>query len=131
MGLFNRVPKRQGVVQSHAILTAMTGVTGSQRLFHEYSGRLIEEWEGVHPQTFSVPPPGICLDDTKLIPNEARLYLHSIEIFHCHHRLRQLEVVLKTSISPEWSTGSLCRLAGLKALTDSECTRTHLRGPRI
>ena len=39
-------------------------------------------------KTFSVPPPGICLDDTKFhIPSEAKLYPCSIEIFCCccHH----------------------------------------------
>ena len=40
-----------------------------------------------------------------LIPSKARLYPHSIKIF-CR-RLRQPDVVLKTSISHEWSTASL------------------------
>ena len=40
-----------------------------------------------------------------LIPSEARLYPHSIDIFR--HRRRQPEVGLKTSISQEWCTGSL------------------------
>ena len=39
-----------------------------------------------------------------LVPSEARLYPGSIEIFR---RRRQPEVGLKTSISQQWSTGSL------------------------
>ena len=46
--------------------------------------------------------------------------------------LRQPKVGLKTLIFQEWSVGSLSDcMAGMKALTDSDCTRTHLRGPRI
>ena len=49
------------------------------------------EWKGLEPpQTVSVPPPGICLDDTIL--SEARLYLRSIEIFHCRRCLCQPKV---------------------------------------
>ena len=42
-----------------------------------------------------------------LIPSEARLYPGSIEIFRRRRRRRQPEVGLKTSISQQWSTGSL------------------------
>ena len=50
------------------------------------------------------------------------LHSRSIEIFR--RRCRQLEVCLKTSVSPEWSTVSLFRLAGIKALavTKQQCT---------
>ena len=44
-----------------------------------------------------------------IIPSEARLYPGSIEIFRRRRRRRrrQPEVGLKTSISQQWSTGSL------------------------
>ena len=44
----------------------------------------------------------------EIIPSEARLYPGSIEIFRRRRRRRrQPEVGLKTSISQQWSTGSL------------------------
>ena len=65
-----------------------------------------EGWEGLEaPQTFSAPPPGICLADKNFIPSKVRLHPRSIETFHdCLH---QPEFGLKTSISQQWSTGSL------------------------
>ena len=46
-----------------------------------------------------------------IVPSEARLYPGSIEIFRRRRRRRrrrrQPEVGLKTSISQQWSTGSL------------------------
>jgi len=47
--------------------------------------------------------------DLTFIPSKARLYSGSIEIFCRRHR-HQLEVGLKTLISPQWSTRSLSDL---------------------
>ena len=53
------------------------------------------------PQNFLCPIPWYVLC---LILSKERLYRHSIEIFRYRH---QLEVGLTTSISQEWSMGSL------------------------
>ena len=45
-----------------------------------------------------------------IFPSKARLYPGSIEIFRRRRRRRQPEVGLKTSISPQWSTGLLSDL---------------------
>ena len=85
-------------------------------------------WEGLEGLE---PPPKLSLSNPLvyasmiqnfIIPSKVRLYPRSVEIFHHHHRrLRTSRLVYGITI----------RLAGVKALSHSDCTRTYLRGPTI